>query len=278
MSRLGSALLLCARQEVLLATRSRAMQFFAAAFAALSLAVAASGYVLSGGHGVQDFARTAVSLSQLVVLFVPLAALFMGVASLAGERGAAEALFSQPVSRTTILCGRLLGLLAALLAAQAIGFGAAGVVIFTQGDAEGIGGFSALVAAAGLLTAVFVALAAVIAAGSPSRSRALAVSVVVWFAAVLVFDVAALGLASLFPSGTASRVLIVAVLLNPVDAARTAMLFGLQGPTAFGAASLAFFRFTKGAFGAGALLSLSMVLWTVGPVLVAARRLRRADL
>ena len=49
-------LLVVARQESVLAVRSRWTQIFAAVFAGLALAVAASGYVLSGGHGVQDFA------------------------------------------------------------------------------------------------------------------------------------------------------------------------------------------------------------------------------
>jgi Cu-processing system permease protein len=74
---------LCARQERVLAARSRWMQVFAAVFALLALGVSASGYILSGGHGVQTFARTAASLLQLVVLLVPLSALVMGVLALA---------------------------------------------------------------------------------------------------------------------------------------------------------------------------------------------------
>src|SRR5262249_13204041 len=106
-------LLLVARQELLLAVRSRWTQIFAAVFGILCLTVASSGYVLSGGHGVQDFARTAASLVQLVLLLVPLTALLIGVLSFAPDRGAAELLFSQPVSRGTILLGKLLGLLEA---------------------------------------------------------------------------------------------------------------------------------------------------------------------
>jgi len=110
----ASPLLLCARQEMLLAVRSRWTQIFAVVFAALSLAVAASGYILSGGGGVQDFARTAASLVQLILLLVPLVSLVAGVLALVPERGAAEFLFSQPVSRHAILFGKLLGLFAAL--------------------------------------------------------------------------------------------------------------------------------------------------------------------
>ncbi|HLE35804.1 MAG TPA: ABC transporter permease subunit [Candidatus Acidoferrales bacterium] len=274
----GSPLLLCSHQELLLAVRSRWTQIFAAVFACLSLAVAASGYILSGGHGFQDFSRTAVSLVQLVLLLVPLTALVIGVLSLSPERGASEILFSQPVSRTTILLGRLLGLFQALAGAQAIGFGAAGLVVFSQAGEQGIGGFLLLVLGSLLMTAVFLGIAAVVACGSAGRSRPLALALVIWFVAVLLYDVAALGLASLLPSGSASRLLILAVLLNPVDAVRTGTLLAIEGTAAFGAASLAFLRFTGGAANAAWLLSFSLLVWVVLPAAFAAWLLKKADL
>ena len=271
--------LLCARQELLLAVRSRWTQIFAAVFAVLALAVASSGYVLSGGHGVQDFARTGASLVELVLLLVPLTALLIGVLSLAPERGAAELLFSQPVSRRTILFGKAAGLFGALAAAQALGFGAAGLVIFARAGGSGLGGFALLVLGSFVLTAVFLGLAALVSSGTVGRrTRALAIALVVWFGAVVLFDVAALGVASLLPSGPASRVLIVSVLVNPADAVRTAALLGIEGTGAFGAASLALLRFTHGPAGAGILLAVSLLVWMLAPALLAARRLDRADL
>ncbi|HEY7512386.1 MAG TPA: ABC transporter permease subunit [Vicinamibacteria bacterium] len=280
MSASGGALAVCARQELLLAVRSRWTQIFAAVFAALSLAVAASGYVLSGGHGVQDFARTAASLVQIVLLLVPVTALLIGVVALAPERGAAELLYSQPVRRRTILLGRLAGLLCALLAAQAVGFGAAGLVVFWQSGGAGLGSFALLVSCSFALTAVFLGLAAWLAVGATAgrRSRAIAQALVVWFAAAVLYDVAALGLASLLRSGTASRLLVAAVIVNPVDAVRTAALLGVEGASAFGAASLAFFRITGGSASAAAMLAASVIAWIVVPTALAVRRLERTDI
>jgi Cu-processing system permease protein len=164
-----TALLLCAREELCLAIRSRWTQTFAVVFAALALAVALSGYVLSGGSGVQDFARTAVSLVQLVVLLVPLTALLIGVLALAADRGAAELLYSQPVSRRTILAGKLLGLFEALVAAQGIGFGCAGLVIFSQAGGEGLGSFLLLAAGSVVLTAIFLG-SGIVGTSRPGRS------------------------------------------------------------------------------------------------------------
>ena len=273
-------LLAFASQELVLAARSRWTQIFAAVFGVLAFAVAASGYILSGGHGVQDFARTSVSLVQLVILLVPLTALLIGVMTLAAEPGAAELVFSQPVARRTILLGKLLGQFLALAAAQALGFGAAGAAISWQAGDEGASRFLLLVAGSLALTAIFLGIAAVVAvnASGRGRARALAVALAVWFAAVVLFDVAALTVASFLRSGSASRLLIVSVLVNPVDAVRTGTLLGIEGVTAFGAASLAFLRFTHGAAGAAAAICGSVLFWLVVPVWVAVRRLERADI
>jgi len=127
--------------------------------------------------------------------------------SLAPERGAADLLLSQRVGRQSILVGQCLGLFVGLTAAEAIGFGAAGLVIFSQAGGEGAAGFLLLNLCSALLAAVFLALAALLAAGAVGRkrTRALALALVTWFVAIVRFDVAALGIASLLPSGPASR-------------------------------------------------------------------------
>jgi Cu-processing system permease protein len=274
-----AAVRLVARLELCLALRSRWTQIFAAVFAALALAVAGAGYILSGGHGVQDFARTGASLVQVILLLVPLTALLIGVQAFASERGAAELLLSQPVSRPAVLCGKLFGLFQALVAAESLGLGAAGLVIFSRSGEEGLAGFVLVFLAAVVLTMVFLALAAALASASfgRGRARALALALVVWFVAVVLFDVAVLAAASWLRSGSASRLLITAVLVNPVDGVRTGALLGIEGAAAFGGASLAFLRFTGGPLRAGLLLGVSLAAWVALPIVLAVRRLQRAD-
>ena len=275
-----SIMRLLIRQELVVAVRSRWTQLFAIAFAGLAVTVAGAGYVLSGGYGVQDFARTSVSLVQLVLLLVPMTALVLGVLALTPERGSAELLFSQPVSRSAILIGKIAGLFAALAGAQLIGFGAAGLVVFWQAGDDGLPVFVLLVAASFVLTAVFLGLAALIAVTSVNgrRVRGLALAILTWFVLVVLYDVAALGLASLLPSGTASRMLMAAVLVNPVDALRTATLLGIEGAGAFGAASASFLRYTGGPAGSALWLSVSLLAWLTLPTLLAVLRLRRVDI
>lgn len=278
MKPLSSPLWLCARYELLLAVRSRWLQTFAVVFAGLALAVAASGYILSGGYGVQDFSRTAVSLVQLVLLLVPLAALVFGALALTSERGAAELLYSQPISRGRVLLGRTLGVWAALAGAQFVGFGLAGIVLYWQAGGAGIGQYGALALVSVALTAVFLSTAALLASRNIGRrTRVLAQALVVWFIAVVLFDLVTLGAASLLRSGAASRLLIWSTLVNPVDAARTGALLAIEGTSAFGAASLALFRFTGGLAGAAWAVAASLLFWLVVPFGLAVRSLTRSD-
>jgi Cu-processing system permease protein len=271
---------LFAAEELKIALRSRWTQIFAVVFAILAGGVAAAGYVISGGHGVQDFARTSASLVHLVVLIVPLVSLMLGVLSLSLERGAAEVVFALPVSRWTILLGRMLGLFLALALAQSFGFGVAGLLVYTQSGPEGVGDFIIVLGASFLATAVFLALAALLSADAfgRRRTRALALALVAWLVGEVFIDLAALGLATFLPSGAASRVLILASLVNPIGALRTGALLLVEGTGAFGAASLALLRFTHGPLGATALIALSLLAWIVVPALWAGRRLERADI
>jgi Cu-processing system permease protein len=215
-----------------------------------------------------------------VVLIVPLVSLMLGVLSLSLERGAAEVVFALPVSRWTILLGRMLGLFVALALAQSFGFGLAGLLVYTQSGPEGVGDFIIVLGASFLATAVFLAIAALLSADAFGRRRtkALALALVAWLVGEVFIDLAALGLATFLPSGAASRVLILASLMNPIGALRTGALLLVEGTGAFGAASLALLRFTHGPAGATALIALSLVTWIVVPALWAGRRLERADI
>jgi hypothetical protein len=85
---------------------------------------------------------------------------------------------------------------------------------------------------------------------------------------VVLFDIGALGLTSLPPSGLASRVLIVAAILNPVDAVRTGTLLAVEVPPLAPLPS----HSCDGATG-----GRSMLLWR-GAVALAGVKLERADI
>ncbi len=180
-----------------------------------------------------------------------------------------------------IICGWMGAALGWHQAFALAGFGMlAGLLVYTQSGPEGVADFLIVLGASLLATAIFLALAAFLSADAfgRRRTRALALALVVWLACEVFIDLAALGFATFLSSGAASRVVILASLINPIGALRTGALLLVEGTGAFGAASLALLRFTHGPAGAAGLIALSLLCWIALPAWWAGRRLERADI
>src|SRR6266496_1524074 len=120
-----------AGQEQKVTLRSKWVQIFAVVFALLTLAISYLGMASAVVVGFEGFTRTTASLLNLVLYLVPLIALTAGCLSFSGEKGAAEMLFAQPVLRSEVLIGKVLGLFSSLATAVVFGFGVSGIVIAT---------------------------------------------------------------------------------------------------------------------------------------------------
>jgi len=133
-----------------------------------------------------------------------------------------------------------------------------------------------LIASTAAVATASVAIGIAISAVSASRVQAVAGAVALWIVTSLGIDLA---LAALAPSvHLGPRGLLVAVLLNPMEAGRILALLGtnFQG-TALGPFG-AYLITTFGATGTVAILALDLLVWTAGPVVLARRILSRRDL
>src|SRR5262245_14867625 len=110
-----------ARRELREALRNRWLWFYAVGLAVLALALSRAGLAAAGYAGLGGFGRTAASLVNALLLFVPLMGLNVGAQALAGdrERGTLLYLLAQPVSRAEVFWGKTLGAALALVAALA---------------------------------------------------------------------------------------------------------------------------------------------------------------
>ena len=110
-----------AQRELREALRNKWLIFYALGFAALAFALSSASLASAGYGGLGGFGRTAASLINALLLFVPLLGLSLGAASLAGdrERGTLLYLLAQPVNRAEVFFGKALG--AGLGVAAALG-------------------------------------------------------------------------------------------------------------------------------------------------------------
>ncbi|HLG16246.1 MAG TPA: ABC transporter permease subunit [Blastocatellia bacterium] len=267
-----------ARQELIINIRNRWTIVFAAAFGVLVIAISFFGLVTAGAIGFQGFQRTSASLLNLVLYIIPLVAMTMGTLSFSSEKSASELLFSQPVTRTEILLGKLAGLFAAILTATLFGFGFGGLIIAARAGTTGFSRYPVFVGFALVLALIFLSLSALISALCRRKAKAFGVALFAWFFFVLFYDLMVIGGTFVFKERTANAFIFASLFGNPVDMVRVASLIALDGKEIFGAAGAALVKFLGGeATGVVALIG-ALSLWIVAPVLAARRLLERQDI
>jgi Cu-processing system permease protein len=234
--------------------------------------------VTEGYAGFASFERTSASLLSLVLYLVPLVALTMAALSFTGDRGAAELLFSQPVARSEILLGKFLGLFGSVLTAMVIGFGLSGTIIALQVGTEGLLRFLEFTGIAVLLASAFISLGSLCSVLGGTRPRAFGLALFSWFFLVLFYDLLVIGMCFLVKERAANLLIFLSLFGNPVDAARVSALLSLGDATIFGAAGAALVKFLGGRGLSAAALAIILVAWTVGPIFLADRVLRKRDL
>jgi Cu-processing system permease protein len=266
-----------AGQEFRINLRNRWVLIFALLFGVLTLAISYFGMVTSAIVGFQSFTRTSASLLNLVLYLVPLVALTMSGLSFTGDHGYFELIFSQPVTRSEVLVGKLVGLQVSLTAATFFGFGVSGFVVAWNSGTEGVARFLVLVSLTLLLALIFVALGALIAILADSRSKAFVSALALWFFFVLFYDLIVIGGTFLLKQRTANLLVFLSLFGNPVDLVRVSSLITLGGATLFGAAGSALLKFFGGGWASLVILISALMLWVICPVILARSVLRHRD-
>lgn len=263
------------RFELAAARRGRTLVLFTVGFAVASMAVALVGLSAGGVVAVQGFARTSVSLLQLVLWVVPLLALLIGAVA-GSEAHDLEFVAALPLSRSQLLLARWAAWVIALGAALCVGLGAAGLAIGVFAGAADALRYLMLTGVALSLLAACLAVGLWLGVTGRTRTRAVALAIVVWFVLVIGVDLAAIATLALFPPAQAGWGLSLLLLADPVDSAR-ALGLGLFRADVLAGPTGAALRQVMGGFGAW-LLAAGLVAWTVVPLAFASRRFARRTL
>lgn len=258
----GRNVLIIAGQEFRITLRSKWVQIFAIVFASLTVAISYFGMVTSIVVDFEGFTRTTASLLNLVLYLVPMVALAAAISSFGMDRGAAELLFSQPVSRSEVLLGKLLGLFVSLMVAVLFGFGVSGLIIAVRSGTDGILRYLGFILLTLFLLSTFLCLGALASIITDGRVRALGVALGIWFFFVLFYDLLTMGVASLVSPHAGNQIILFSLFGNPVDLARVGALLILGGPTIFGAAGALLMKTLGSAALTILLLSFSTLLWS----------------
>lgn len=256
------------RKELRDALRNRWFMVFTVAFAGIALALSALMHPSSSSLQVASYSRTAASLINLVLLFVPLIGLTLGAANLAGDRetGALSYLLAQPVSRVEVLLGKYLGLAGSLLATLTLGFGVAGVALALQGSVQDAASYLFTVVLAYLLALAMLSLGFLMSTIAQKTTAALGGALFLWLFLVFIGDLGIMGTA-LSTQMPIQTVFFVAV-ANPLQMFKLASILTIQANLeVLGPAGL----YATNQFGGLLLplLLLGLVIWIIVPLVAA---------
>jgi Cu-processing system permease protein len=248
------------------ALRNRWFIVFTVAFAGLALALSALMQPSGTFIRTMSYSRTAASLINLVLLFVPLIGLTLGSANLTGDRetGALVYLLAQPVSRVEVLLGKYFGMAGALLATLTFGFGLAGAALALQGSIQDAGSYVLTVLLAYLLALAMLSLGFLMSTIAQKTTAALGGALFLWLFLVFIGDLGIMGTA-LSTQMPIQTVFFIAV-LNPLQMFKIASILTIQANLeVLGPAGL----YATDQFGGLLLplLLLGLVIWTVIPLL-----------
>lgn len=273
-----SVVVAIARFDLRLLLRQRWVLLYAAVFAVLAASVSYFGLAVVEVTGWQELDRTAASLLNLALTFVPLGAMLMGVQSLRADGGATDQLFAEPVTRSEVLLGKIAGASGAQSLATLLGFGFAGVVIGTQAGGEAWQAYAALIGFTVLVGVAFVALSGAVALAAGRGARAYAAVLAVWFAFLILVDLAVVGLVLVVPEGLANVTALAGVILNPISSARVGALLALGGQEMFGPAGAMLSRSLGSVDAAVAVFAGALVVWSAAGVAAAVALVRWQDI
>lgn len=263
------------RFEVTAARRAKTVVLFALGFASATLVVSLIGLSAGGVVAVQGFARTTMSLMQLVIWIVPLVGLLVG-ASVGAESLELEFQVSLPVRRSEILLARWVAWFAVLGGAMTIGLGLGGVLLSAlAGSADGWR-YLRLIAVSNLLLGAMLAIGLALGLAARTRIRAMGFGIVAWVVLVIGVDLIAIGALALLPKGQAGWGLTTLLMLDPVDSARALSIALLQADIVSGPTGAAI-RKVLGGWGLWALIA-ALCGWVALPLYTAARRFGQLDL
>jgi Cu-processing system permease protein len=220
-------------------------------------------------------ARTALSLMNVVLLLIPLVAIVFGTIYLYNAREFTELLLAQPVHRRQLFAGQYLGLALPLSAAFIAGLGGA-VALHAREETGHLATLLVVAVCGVVLTLVFTAFAALIAARIDDKVKGIGVAIGLWLGFTVLYDgLVMLGLMT-FADYPLERPALGLMLANPIDLARVLILMRLDVSALMGYTGAVFEKFF-GSAGGTLLASMALVLWTGVPLLLGARRFQRKD-
>ncbi|HEU4643449.1 MAG TPA: ABC transporter permease subunit [Gemmatimonadaceae bacterium] len=219
--------------------------------------------------------KALLSLVNVVLFLIPLVTIVFGTMYLYDAREFIELLLAQPVRRRQLFAGLYLGLALPL----SLGFVAGIAVPFAVHGLDApseLGTLAALALGGVLLTAIFVAIAFLIAVRVEDKVKGLGAAIALWLLFTVLYDGVVLLAVLLFADYPLERPMVALMLTNPVDLARVLLLMRFDVSALMGYTGAVFQKLFDTTSGVALALGV-LAAWCVVPLAVGCRWFRRKD-
>jgi Cu-processing system permease protein len=233
--------------------------------------------VVTGGllHLSGQVSAAITSLLNIVVILIPLISTLYGIIYYYNSTEFTELLLAQPVRRRAIFLGQYLGLFVSLAASFLLGV-LLPAVVFGPFQRNHWIDLLYLMGIGTLLTAIFTAIAFLIAIRQTNRMKGFALAILTWLFLAVLYDGLFIISLLLFENYPLEKFSLMATLLNPIDLSRTSLLLRLDMAALMGYTGAVFNKF----FGTslGLFVSLSALLgWAIVPLAFFLRAAAKKD-
>lgn len=222
-----------------------------------------------------DASKALISLMNLILIVVPLMSLSLGIVYFYQSREFLELLLAQPIMRSSIYIGKVMGLATAICIVLVAGIGVPFLLHGLEFTAYWTS-FLTLLFVGCMFVTIFVAIAFWIATRHEDRIKGFGTAILLWLYLSVIYDALILFAIYVFREYPLERALIALAMLNPVDLGRIVILLRMDISALMGYTGAVFRDF----FGSstGVVTSVAMlVLWLVVPLAGGLRRFRRKD-
>lgn len=223
----------------------------------------------------ENYEKVFSSLTNIIVILLPLLALLMGTIVFYNSRDYLLFLLTQPVHRRTIYTGMITGMTAPLILSVIAGMGIP-MILFGEPTVQFFTTSAVMLVVASALCAVFIALSLLLSVFTQDKARALGAALFMWLLLTVLYDGFVLLIALSFSDYPLEMPMMILASFNPVDLSRIIILLNLDMSALMGYTGR-LFQIWFGSLPGIAVSALIIVIWVIVPFIIGLRKFVRKD-
>jgi Cu-processing system permease protein len=222
-----------------------------------------------------SFSNTIITLLNIIIVLSPLISSVFGITYFYNSKNFTQLLLAQPIDRKKIFIAQYLGVSFFLSLSLILGLSIP-FILFGILSSQNLYEFILLLGISSVLTFIFSCISFYIGILNNNKLRGFGLTVVVWLIMAVVYDGLIMILLMIFREYPLTNPSLIAMLLNPIDLARTVLIINLDLSALLGYTG-ASFKLFFGTFYGIIICTISLLIWLFIPLTLLIRRIENKD-